>query len=73
MKPRTFYMAEAKYSVYAPLQLMILSLFCFFKEKSKSDTDLALCCLQKTGKSQIMQNRKDSSFFDLWKFPLFFS
>lgn len=60
------------FCAWSPLQLIILSLFCLFKEKRKSNTDLTLCCLQKTGKSQMMQNRKDSSFFDLWKFPLFF-
>lgn len=61
------------FCAWSPLQLIILSLFCLFKEKRKSNTDLTLCCLQKTGKSQMMQNGKDSSFFDLWKFPLFFS
>lgn len=73
MKPRTFYAGQARYSMHAPLQLIILLLLCLFKEKRKSNTDLALCCLQKPRKSQMMQNRRDSSLFDIWKFPLFFS
>lgn len=38
---------------WSPFQLIILSLFCLFKEKRKSNTDLPLCCLQKLEKLNI--------------------
>lgn len=74
MKSRAVYTAKVKYPLHDLFfQLIILSLFSLFKGKGKSNADLPLCCLQKTGKFQMMKNRKDSSFFDLWKFPLLFS
>ena len=60
------------FCAWSPLQLIILSLFCLFKEKRKSNTDLTLCCLQKTGNLKWCKTEKTVASLTFGNFHCFF-